>query len=241
LDNPAIPRDDTAFSPTHRVYARLFNGSEPELAARISALAAGMTPLKEPDEKFKGLEWPPDEYRGLHSPPLPLAIIQFLVRLSRPKRMLEIGTFVGISACSFAEVLPPGAKLISLEKFDLFAGIARRNVERFGWTSKVDVICCDAFEWLAGAVKREERFDVIFLDGNKDRYDEYFFVLDKLLDPGGLLIVDDVFFIGDALNDPPVTDKAQGVRRLLEVAAKREDYDKVLVPVCDGTLLMYKR
>jgi predicted O-methyltransferase YrrM len=89
---------------------------------------------------------------------------------------------------------------------------------------------------LAGA----EPFDFILIDGDKGRYHEYFAHADRLLRRGGLIVVDDVFFHGDALNAQPETDKGMGAKRLLELVRNKTEYRTVALPVANGILLAQK-
>jgi predicted O-methyltransferase YrrM len=64
--------------------------------------------------------------------------------------------------------------------------------------------------------------------------------LEPLLAPGGIMIVDDALFHGDALNKTPVTDKGEGVKDALRQAAKWKHYHKVLLPLSNGVLILQK-
>lgn len=168
-----------------------------------------------------------------------LQLMRLLITLQRPRRILEIGTFVGVSTMYMATAMPDDGCVITIEKFDRFAAVARQNIERNGLNHKIRVICGDAFEELKKG-EFVQPFDLIFLDGNKEKYAEYFELLDPLLNLGGLMIVDDVFFQGDALNPVPKTEKGKGARRFLEQTANNENYVKAVLPLGDGVSIMLK-
>jgi predicted O-methyltransferase YrrM len=162
-----------------------------------------------------------------------------LILLKKPKKVLEIGTFIGLSTMCMAKCLPEGGQIITLEKFDYFCRIAEQNFQNNGLTDKIKIIEGDALEELKKL--QSEKFDFIFVDGNKEKYKEYFELLEPYLEDGGLFVVDDVLFHGDVLNELPKTEKGKGVKKFLETVKSREDYIKILLPIRNGMMLMYKR
>jgi predicted O-methyltransferase YrrM len=173
------------------------------------------------------------------SNPVALRFLQLLIRLSRARRVLEIGAFIGVSAMYMAKALPSGGELVTIEKFDHFADICRRNFERNGLADRITLLQGDAHAVIDG-LPRSKPFDFMFIDGNKERYAEYMRRLEPLLAPGGLMIVDDALFHGDVLNAKPTTEKGQGARDALELAAGWTGYCRVLLPVANGMLMLMK-
>jgi caffeoyl-CoA O-methyltransferase len=174
------------------------------------------------------------------SNPIQLQFLELIVRLTGAQRVIEIGAFIGLSAMSMARAMPAGGKLITIEKFDHFADICRRNFAANGLSDRIQLIQGDAFE-LIDRLPRDELFDLAFIDGNKERYARYFEALEPRVRPGGLILVDDVLFHGDALNPCPKTEKGGGVREFMELAARRTDYFRLVLPICNGLMLMQKR
>lgn len=178
-------------------------------------------------------------YEVMASNPIGLRLLQFLVRLSGARRVFEIGTYIGLSAMAMARALPEGGEVVTVEKFDHFAGIARRNFARNGLVDRIRLLEGDAFE-LIGGLPRGEPFDIVFIDGNKERYAEYFRALEPLLRPGGLAIVDDCLFHGDVLNARPRTEKGAGVKEFMELAGSRAGWLRLAIPISNGVMVMIK-
>lgn len=158
------------------------------------------------------------------------------------KRILEIGTLGGYSAIWLARALPADGKMISMELNPHHADVARRNIERAGLSSKVDIRVGPAIESLA-ALRAEgaEPFDLVFIDADKDRYVDYLHHSLLLLRKGGLLLAD------NTLPDSVLTPEGDsGAKRYNTVAAPHSGLDSVIIPVLrtkgiDGLTVSVKR
>jgi predicted O-methyltransferase YrrM len=201
-----------------------------DLISRVSG-------FDKPEEAFKIEHSPRFSLEQMGSNPVSLAFLQFIIRLSGARNLLEIGTFIGASSMAFAQALPPDGRVTTIEKFDEFAALARSNIADNGLSDRIQVIEGDAMK-LTGELREISPFDFIFLDGNKERYLDYFETLWPILAPGGLFVVDDCCFGGDALRENPETEKGQGVRALLDHVAERRDFDRFLLPLGNGILLL---
>lgn len=174
---------------------------------------------------------------AIGSNPTGLWFLVFLLKTMKARRVLEIGTFLGTSAILFARALPDDGEVVTIEKFPHFAELAQSNLERNGVAGKVRLLVGDAMEVIP-SIPDQPKFDLIFIDGDKGRYKDYFIAAERLLAPDGIIIVDDCFFHGDVLNDKPVTDKGQGVRDCLDYVAGRTDLTKSVLPISNGMMLV---
>lgn len=168
-----------------------------------------------------------------------LGFITWLLRLTKAHRVLEIGAFVGVSTMYFAKALPAEGRVVTIEKFDHFAAIARRNFAANGLENKIELLEGDAHEVLP-TLKDRGPFDFAFIDGNKERYAEYFRLVEPMMSINGIIAVDDAFFHGDALSRKPTSEKGAGARAMLELAAGLSNWHRVLLPLSNGLLLMFK-
>ena len=149
--------------------------------------------------------------------PLQGKLLHLLARSCAARRVLEIGTLAGYSTIWLARALPPGARLITLERDPTHAAVARENLERAGVDSLVDLRLGDALRSLAGLVEaRSEPFDLVFIDAEKSEYAEYIDWSLRLTHPGALIIVDNVVRRGDVANGASSDPQVQGVRRMIE-------------------------
>jgi caffeoyl-CoA O-methyltransferase/O-methyltransferase len=226
--------------PIQPVFREFFEGDEQSLFAALYGAITRFGGLKLPDEELELQLSEKISIEEMASSPMLLRFLQMLILIKQPKRILEIGTFIGLSAMYMARVLPQDGQVVTIEKYDHFADIARQNFTRNALHQKIQLIEGDAFEELRRP-DLTRKFDMVFLDGNKERYHQYFELVDPLLVPLGLLVVDDVFFHGDVLNEKPKTEKGLGVRKFLEAIETNDNYYKAILPIGNGIMLMLKR
>jgi len=225
--------------PDQHEHTHYFKDGPDYVAALYDAICRS-SGIASPDEEFK-LE-KADEFtvEEMASNPVSVRFLEFLIQVSGVKRVLEIGTFIGVSAMYFARALPKGGEVVTIEKFDRFAAIARRNFAANGLADRITLMEGDAFE-VIDELPKDKKFDLVFIDGNKERYKDYFVRTEPLLSPTGISLVDDCYFHGDAINREPTTDKGRGARAFLDYAATRDDYLRVALPIANGIMMMTRR
>jgi predicted O-methyltransferase YrrM len=174
------------------------------------------------------------------SNPIGLRLLEFLISANNAKRVLEIGTFIGAASMVMARALPDDGQVVTIEKFDHFAAIARRNFERNGLARKIELLEGDAFEAIEG-LPTDKPFDLIFIDGNKERYRHYMEVCLPLLAPNGIMAVDDCFFHGDAVNSVPTNDKGRGCKEALDFSANLDNWVRLALPISNGILVLKRK
>lgn len=227
------------FLPSQPVHKNDYLGHQDLLLNRMYETIQRVSNLQTPDQKFELSQSNLHSQEEMGSSPLILQFLQSQVLIRQPLKVLEIGTFIGVASMYMAEVLPPEGRITTIEKFDHFAKIANDNFEQNLLSHKIHLINNDALEELSNY--SNQNFDFIYLDGNKENYKDYFFILDKLLVPEGILIVDDVFFHGDVFNEISQSEKGKGVHEFLDYIAEVKTYHKTLLPLGNGLLTMIKK
>jgi len=225
--------------PTQPINVLYYQEARDEFDPRLYDLLATSAGTKTPLEDFDLETTDVAPVEEMASNPLMLSFLDLLVRISGARRVLEIGSFIGISTMTFARALPAGGKVIALEKFEVFADICRRNFERNGLADRIDLRQGDAAV-LLDDLELDEPIDLAFIDGNKEKYLQYFTTIEPMVRPGGLILVDDILFQGDTLNDEPTTEKGRGVRAFLDHAAGKLDWHRASLPLSDGLMLLQK-
>lgn len=224
--------------PDQPEHTYLFRGNE--YAPALYETICKSSCILSPDKEFKLVNSDKFTVEEMASNPVSMRFLQFMIKVSGVKRVLEIGAFIGVSAMYFAKALPPEGEVVTIEKFDHFAEVSRKNFELNGFKDKITLYEGDAFE-IIKRLPKEETFDMIFIDGNKERYKDYFIMTESLLSPHGISLVDDCFFHGDSLNEEPQNEKGAGAKGFLDYAATRDDYLKVALPIANGIMMMVRR
>lgn len=162
-------------------------------------------------------------------------LLQVLLKAVAARRVLELGTLGGYSAIWMARALPPQGRLLTLEIDERHAAFARRYLRRAGVDDRVEVRVGRALELLPAL--DGERYDLIFLDADKEPLPTYFEWSLRLVRPGGLVVADNALWGGRVL-DERVTDAAtRGVREFNRRMATDPRVTGIIVPTHDGVAI----
>lgn len=160
-------------------------------------------------------------------------LLGLLVHATGGTRVLEVGTFVGVSATWMALALAPGGLLETLEVDDAHADLAERWFRRAGLDDRVTVRRGDA----RSSLRRlpEQSFDLAYVDADKPSYPDYLRLCRRLVRPGGLIVADNVFLDG-AVADEDGADRARtgAMRRFVDEAMGDPGLVTTVLSVGDG-------
>jgi len=224
--------------PDQAEHANLYKGSA--FMQDLFEVVCRASGIGDPKREFVLEESDMFSVEEMASNPVAMRFLQFLIKVAGVKRVLEIGAFIGFSAMSFARALPDDGEVVSIEKFDKFAAIARRNFENNGLARKIKLHQGDAFE-IIESLPKAELFDLVFVDGNKERYKDYVVKTEPLLSPRGIMIVDDCFYHGDVLNKAPSDAKGVGTKAFMDYAATCARWDRIALPLSNGLFMMVRK
>jgi predicted O-methyltransferase YrrM len=169
-------------------------------------------------------------------------LLYLLARIIDARRILEIGTLGGYSTIWLARALPPVGKLITLEIDPHHAAVARHNLERANLLTIVEIKIGPALDSLLELHgKREQLFDLIFIDADKERYPQYLKEALPLLRERGLVLADNT--LPAAVLDP---DARHGAKQYNADVSARPELTSILVPAVrsrgiDGLLISLKQ
>ena len=128
-------------------------------------------------------------------------VIAGVIQDYKPKRILEIGSLYGYSAILMGSMLPEEqnhGKVTTIEIDKESANIARKNIEEATLADKVEVIVGDALDMIP---KLHEKFDMVFLDGTKEKYFKYLKLFEKNLGKGAVVVADNVGIFKTSMRD----------------------------------------
>lgn len=166
-----------------------------------------------------------------------LNFLLLTLRMAKPKRILEIGTAVGLSAVSMLYECP-AARLTTIELEEERYLEAKKNFADFGVSNRINAHLGDAGEILS---MMDGEFDFVFLDGPKAQYEKYLFDLKRLMKQGAILFADDVLLYGWVSGEEPTPQKRHSIvdkiRSYLEVVTADKDFITSVLNVGDGVAL----
>lgn len=165
-------------------------------------------------------------------------LLKFIVKMIRPKRILEIGTFTGYSALCMAEGLDEGSKIMTFEVEDELEDFTRRWIEGSEHASKVEFIIGDALEIVPGM---GERFDMVFMDGNKREYIKYYELAMEYLNDGGWILADNTLWDGHVIESERQDAQTNGVRAFNDLVRNDDRVEVVMLPLRDGLTIIRKK
>lgn len=166
-----------------------------------------------------------------------------LIRITKPKRILEVGTAIGYSALRMLEAYP-AAEIITIEKDDYRYSEAMKHITLQKKQDYIQAIHGDALELLS-SLPSTEPFDLIFIDAAKGKYREFFELVSPLLAEEGIILTDNVLFRGYIAGTTEIEHKYRNM------VQKIKDYNKWLielshfttsiVPIGDGLAISYRQ
>lgn len=163
-------------------------------------------------------------------------LLHLLVKLTRAKNVLEIGTFTGMSALWMARALPDDGRLLCLDVSQEWTDIARRYWERAGVEHLIDLRLGPALESLR-SMPAEPAFDMAFIDADKGNYPAYLDEVVPRLHPGGLLVADNVLWSGRVVESADDSEDTEAIRRFNRIVVDHPELEAVVLPVSDGMTL----
>mgnify|MGYP006152144067 FL=1 len=158
--------------------------------------------------------------------------LHLIIKTSKIKTVLEIGTFTGLSALSIALALPDDGKLTALDKDKETNKIAVSFFKKANLDNKIQTIVNPALDSLDEL--KNSKFDMVFIDADKMNYKEYYERSLKLLDKGGLIIVDNVLWHGEVADEDNLDKYTVNIREFNTHVLNDNRVEQIIVPLGDG-------
>ena len=164
--------------------------------------------------------------------------LHLIIKVSKIRKVLEIGTFTGLSTLSMALALPNDGEIIALDKDEKTNKIAVDFFKRSNQEHKIKTIIKPALESLVKI--RNEKFDLVFIDADKMNYMKYYQISLDLVNNGGLIIIDNVLWHGEVFDKDINNKYTKIIRELNDYISKDKRVEKVIVPFGDGMTVCRK-
>lgn len=164
--------------------------------------------------------------------------LSLLSKLKQPKRILEIGTYTGYSALCLAEGLAPDGQLHTIDANEELESMIRKYVDKAGLSEKITLHIGDARNIIPSL---NEKWDLVFIDADKENYSTYFDLVIDAVNPGGLIIADNVLWSGKVLQEPNPGDiETKALQAFNKKVLQDARVESMLMPIRDGLMILHK-
>ena len=166
--------------------------------------------------------------------------LELITKISKSKKVLEIGTFTGLSTLSIALGLPEDGTIIALDKNSETNIKAKEFFKKAEQDKKIKTIVNPALDTLNELKKENLIFDIIFIDADKENYKYYYNKSFDLLKKGGLMIIDNVLWHGEVA-DEKNNEKFTNIIRDFNTFVKNDERtEQIILPLGDGFTICNK-
>ena len=166
-------------------------------------------------------------------------LLQMLVRMIRPQRVLELGMFSGYSALSMAEGLEDGAELHTFEVFDEIEDFTRPWIEGSLYGKYIHIHIGDALDLVP---QMDVMWDLAFIDADKREYVQYYEMILPRLRKGGYILADNTLWYGRITEEVRESDlQTIGLQKFNDMVAQDDRVEKVILPLRDGLTVIRKK
>ncbi len=165
--------------------------------------------------------------------------MQLLIKINKLKQILEIGTFTGYSALSMA-LANEDVLITCLDKNEKTSQVAINFFNKAKVEKKINLIVGEAIESLNNLINENKKFDLVFIDADKENYINYYNLCFKLISNNGLILIDNVLWKGD-VKDKNKNDKMTNIIREFNSYIKNDNrIEKTILPIGDGVTICRK-
>ena len=164
-------------------------------------------------------------------------VLSMFSKMIQPDRILEIGTYTGYSALCLAEGLTPNGKLVTIDINEELAPRVRRYFAASEFSSQIDYKIGAALELIPSL---NEKWDIVFIDADKDNYIKYYHLVFPMVNVGGYIIADNVLWSGKVIDSSQNDKDTQLLREYNLLNHEDERVEEVLFPIRDGLMVSRK-
>lgn len=166
--------------------------------------------------------------------------IELLLKIIKPKNILEIGSAIGYSSLIMSKA--SDANILTIEKDEETFKVLKENLKKYDTDNKIKAINDDAINALK-SMDKEEKFDFCFIDANKSQYEEYLNLVYDLTSDNALILIDNILFRGFVAKDEDnkrYRTIIKNLKKFIEDVKSDKRFTESLLTVHDGLLLLRK-
>lgn len=159
-------------------------------------------------------------------------VLAMISKLIQPKIILEIGTYTGYSALCLAEGLVPEGKLFTIDRNEELEDFSKKYFQKSPYKNQIHQLTGNALDIIPTI---NEKFDLVFIDADKSNYANYFHLIIEKMNPGGIILSDNVLWSGKVVTPVKANDKdTMALLKYNELLASDTRIETVLLPIRDG-------
>ena len=166
--------------------------------------------------------------------------LHLIIKISKIKKVLEIGTFTGLSALTISLALPNDGKLIALDKNIETTKVANDYFKKANQDKKIETIIKSALDSLNDLKKNNKKFEMIFIDADKENYKNYYDQSLELLNKDGLIIIDNVLWHGEVVDETKNDKFTTNIRDFNKYVKNDSRTEQIIMPLGDGLTVCRK-
>ena len=166
--------------------------------------------------------------------------LHLIIKITKINKILEIGTFTGLSTLSMALALSNDGKLIALDKNQETNKVAVNFLKKAKQENKVQTIIKPALESLNELIKQNQTFDLVFIDADKENYKNYYDLSMNLVQKNGLIIIDNVLWHGEVVDKNNMKKITVKIREFNSYVNNDPRTENLIIPVGDGLCVCRK-
>jgi len=160
--------------------------------------------------------------------------LHLLIKTSKIKKILEIGTFTGLSTLSMSLAMPEDGSVLALDKNQKTSEVAINFFKKASQENKIKIIIGPAIESLININNKKQKFDLVFIDADKENYKNYFDYSVELVDKDGLIVIDNVLWHGEVVDNNNNDKLTVCIREFNSYVNKDKRVENLIIPVGDG-------
>jgi len=166
--------------------------------------------------------------------------LHLIVKIANIKKILEIGTFTGLSSLTMSLSLPNDGILVTLDKNEEKNKVASNFFQKAKQENKIKTIIGPALESISNLKTKKQKFDLVFIDADKENYKEYYNQSLDLIGKNGLIVVDNVLWHGEVVDAKNQSKLTTIIRDFNSYINEDKRTESLIIPVGDGLTVCRK-
>ena len=165
-------------------------------------------------------------------------VLSFLAQLARPKNVLEIGTYTGYATLCLAEGLAQGGKVITIDNNEELSVRTKGYFAESAYADRIEMKVGNALDIIPAL---DEKWDLVFIDADKENYLNYYKATIDAVNPGGMIVADNVLWSGKVADNACEDQQTAAIREFNDFVHADNRVENILLSIRDGLMILRKK